>query len=635
MNPILSSILKTVQAKAAVTSQQPIEGQYIAGKVIKLFPGNGALVQLGAEQLQAQLETSLTKGERYLFQVKSTGDQLHLAVVSSQKTEQQELANLFQVLGLKKTKHSYSLVRQLLQKDISFHKQDLNHAVTLLNQVEEKTAAVTTLLKLFEKQLPIKPSVFQAFYTKETKDLTQEINKLSQSVSTEKNASNSAQKVADLISRMKNNQPEIPLEKRIAVRLVSEADLGINNSFKVLKKAGLYPENYTFTQFNKDVQSWKTAQEIPSTFQQDPIGIRPIPEFLIPRANRLVPQLKQLFDQQLPLTTKDRQMVKQWVQQLKPFKQNAQQAGQTLRFSEKNLEPLLKNYQSLMERKIFEKIVPALEPADKNALSQAVKNLPKVTNGNFDPVEWNSLLPKLEKLEAQQLSKFQQAVLTEWISGAMNQLPETNHKDLILLKIKLMMHAIGSSEEAMINHSSDLQQKSQNEQTLRSLMLQMQQDAGRSQSAEGAKQLQHLLNGIQLSSHQVTNQSIQFSLQFPGFLLDSAKDIHVNVEGRKNSKNEIDPDFCRVVFYLDLESMKETVIDLNISERHVAVTVFNQLEESKQVLEKHKAALEQGLTKLGYTLTSIHYKTHVLNSQHPAASAAFTSPEKKGLDIRI
>ncbi len=634
MNPILSSILKTVQAKAAVTSQQPKKGQYIAGKVIKLLPGNRALVQLGTEQLHAQLETSLTKGERYLFQVKSTGDQVHLAVVSSQKTEQQELANLFQVLGLRRTKHSQSLIRQLLQKDISFHKTGLTQAVTLLNQAEEKTAAVTSLLNMFEKQLPIKPSVFQAFYTRETKDLTQEINKLSHSVSTDKNSSNSAQKVTDLISRMKNNLPEIPLEKRIAVRLVSEAEHGIDNSFNVLKKAGLYPENYTFSQFKKDVQSWKSAQEITSTFQQDPIGSRPIPEFLIPPAKRLVPQLKQLFEEQLPLTTKDRQMLKQWVQQINPFNQDALQADQTLRFSEKNLEPLLKNYHSLMERKIFDKIIPALEPADKNVLSQAVKDLPKVTNGNFDPVEWNSLLPKLEKLEAQQLPKFQQAVLTEWISGAMNQLPETNHKDLIFLKIKLMMHTIGSSEEALINQSSDLPQRSQNEQTLRSLMLQMQQDTGRSQSADGAKQLQHLLNGIQLSSHQVTNQSIQFSLQFPGFLLDSAKDIHVNVEGRKNSKNEIDPDFCRVVFYLDLETMKETVIDLNISERHVAVTVFNQLEESKQVLEKHKSALEQGLSKLGYTLTSIHYKTHVLKTPHPAASAS-TSPEKKGLDIRI
>ena len=38
---------------------------------------------------------------------------------------------------------------------------------------------------------------------------------------------------------------------------------------------------------------------------------------------------------------------------------------------------------------------------------------------------------------------------------------------------------------------------------------------------------------------------------------------------------KIDPDFARILFYLDLESIDKTIIDMQVQNSVVSVTVFN------------------------------------------------------------
>ena len=45
---------------------------------------------------------------------------------------------------------------------------------------------------------------------------------------------------------------------------------------------------------------------------------------------------------------------------------------------------------------------------------------------------------------------------------------------------------------------------------------------------------------------------------------------------RKANSNEIDPAFCRVLFYLELETLQETFVDMQVQNRIITITVMNE-----------------------------------------------------------
>ncbi|UOR12741.1 hypothetical protein [Halobacillus amylolyticus] len=85
-HPLFKALYQTAVRKR----EQPLQvGQMIPGKIVELLPGQRAMIQMGNRQLQAQLEVPLKDGERYMFQVTSTGGSaLKLKMISSQAPPQ-------------------------------------------------------------------------------------------------------------------------------------------------------------------------------------------------------------------------------------------------------------------------------------------------------------------------------------------------------------------------------------------------------------------------------------------------------------------------------------------------------------------------------------------------------------------
>src|SRR5690625_4282896 len=86
-------------------------GQIVQGKIVKIFPDNKAQITLGSRSMVAQLEASLTIGERYHFQVKSMDRLLHLQVLGKPLKKENEInvKILLQQLGFKETKNNIDL----------------------------------------------------------------------------------------------------------------------------------------------------------------------------------------------------------------------------------------------------------------------------------------------------------------------------------------------------------------------------------------------------------------------------------------------------------------------------------------------------------------------------------------------
>src|SRR5699024_9959224 len=133
-----------------------------------------------------------------------------------------------------------------------------------------------------------------------------------------------------------------------------------------------------------------------------------------------------------------------------------------------------------------------------------------------------------------------------------------------------------------------------------------------------------------------TPPMVQANIQIPAERLGLIKDIELDFKGRKTKKDEIDPDFCRILFHLNLNSLSETVIDMNIQQRKISLTVFNDYEEIQLVGNLLKNKLKLKLENLGYELTVLQYKKiEEKNKSKTSLNQSLSESEKKGVDFRI
>ena len=174
---------------------------------------------------------------------------------------------------------------------------------------------------------------------------------------------------------------------------------------------------------------------------------------------------------------------------------------------------------------------------------------------------------------------------------------------LSFLVVLYQNKATGLSYENQLLYS-DIEQK---ETTIKGMLLQMLQ---KSDGAihEHAQQLLHFINGMQINAVNETSHFIQVNLQIPGEKMALTKDIELEFEGNKTRSGEINPDYCRIVFYLDLAHIKQTVIDMNINKRLVTVTIYNDTKELNTRSLPLQPLLKQGLADLDYQLSGIVFK---------------------------
>ena len=150
-----------------------------------------------------------------------------------------------------------------------------------------------------------------------------------------------------------------------------------------------------------------------------------------------------------------------------------------------------------------------------------------------------------------------------------------------------------------------------------------------------AEQLVNLLTGHQLT---LLNQDASFlhvSMTMPG-MFGVREDIKVEFYSQKNQDEKIDPNYCRIAFYLELSELKTTIIDLNVQNRLIHLTVYNDENISEQ-LDNYKPILKNGLKKLNYHISTITYKSLPENKQAFNLIKETKQPtfQTSQLDVRI
>ena len=175
-------------------------------------------------------------------------------------------------------------------------------------------------------------------------------------------------------------------------------------------------------------------------------------------------------------------------------------------------------------------------------------------------------------------------------------------------------------------------------ETLKPLLLKLLNEQHPSAVKDMAEQILNRLTAQQVLS-QDNGPMQNLLLTLPLNLGSSQTDLTLQWSGRKTKDGKIDPDYCRILFYLELENLDETVIDMQIQNRVIKVTVINEQNETIE------AAASNYLDVLKDKLQVMDYKLSGVLFQNTARAKNVGSKQKSlpfsetgtysGVDIRI
>ncbi|HET7577860.1 MAG TPA: hypothetical protein VFK33_01165 [Bacillales bacterium] len=209
---------------------------------------------------------------------------------------------------------------------------------------------------------------------------------------------------------------------------------------------------------------------------------------------------------------------------------------------------------------------------------------------------------------------------------AQQLLAQLNSQTVMPPKVQKQIQHILSQAFARGDISSEPKIPQQPE-SLKPLLLQVLQQSG---SGEVKQQAQALLSHItaqQLNAAAPFQTMVQLPVQFGSHQTD----VTIKWEGQKDREGQLDADHCRILFYLELEHLRETAVDINIQKRFVTIRVYNEKLDLHSLIERFEPALKEGLESVGYHLSSLQQA----EGQLPASGAQGKADPISGVDFRI
>jgi len=192
--------------------------------------------------------------------------------------------------------------------------------------------------------------------------------------------------------------------------------------------------------------------------------------------------------------------------------------------------------------------------------------------------------------------------------------PQQVNRDRILQGL-ISIHTLDSLQQELIQWRSSIQ----DQPALASMR-------------EKAEQLLQFITGQQWMMQSTENMIQQMVLHIP--LKPFGERAFVQLEGKQKEKGELDPENCRLLFYLDLTHLGDMIMDIRIVNRVVSMDVYGNHPEGNH-FQEYKTELQEDLKRLGYHLSvlKVNRKDHGENAALQAQPVIGSS--YKGVDYRI
>lgn len=576
-------------------------GQLVIGKIIKLFPNQKAEVQIGSQKMIATLDVSLRTGEQYWLQVQPGDEQIKLKVLTptvnggAKVTAEQILSHF----SMPVTHEAVSLAKYLIKNELPILKNTFQVAADWLKTSEDQNQGLQVVKTMMVNNLPFVDEVFKALQSQgSSESLYGLLTRLRQQLKLT-SPTNVTNQLTTLL-----NEIGVPLHEKVSVDgLQKAAALWSNPEASAELKAGAFTLLQLSGFFSEEDNTNTVFEKLQVNMSKGEAGESPI-----------------LKEGQKLLTA--------YIQSLqsghRPNAEKLLQAIHTLSGISQGTEPVLLQRPAVLAGNLLHAALSASQQ------SEIILNL-LTTDNRVDDARAN-LAALLNNKEPQVTRN-----LPENVNRAVQHILENDFKYADLSKgaaaapfLKEIIRLLGLNMEHALSTQDSL---AETELTgLKPLLMQLKNESHGAGINELADQVLNRITAQQLMSHDA-GPIQQLFMQIP--LPNHQSDLTVEWSGRRTKDGHIDPNYCRILFYLDLAQLKETVVDMQIQNRIVKVSVFNQnAKVLEQAAHPFVTLLRDKLEQQEYKLSGVVFEDE--NKREPAAAAPVIRTEVYSrMDIKI
>lgn len=636
MNPLTFTSFNAIQSQPQTMQvNQPLalrEGQVFHGTINKLYPDQTAEVQVGQHKLIAKLETPLKAGDAHFFQVTSTAAQTELKVVTGPMTQalspQQQMNQLLQNMNLPQTKELQQVLGHFMKEQVPISREQLLAAESWIKALPEgvtKQDALGAMQRMIELKMPFTNQVFQALIHGAKTDgmsnvLQNFMNQLATATSVNDQVKTNLMTQLQTLTKPLDAETGGILLARAIQQLTDQTASAANRmqALAVLKEAGIVPQNATLA--NWQSQQGQTQTALPLSTQPTQAGqlMQQVMTAKPEQSPQMLQNVRTFIQNESLLTTEQKAQLNQLIDRFTQLPQNKQ----TMEVFARQLnEQLLKAFSANNNSRLFTQNESSLSTKD-----QILSLLrPDTTLANND-----AMLRALVRVSAESAQPAIQTAFTQAEAQVQNAVDSKAMEQAL----KTVLKGLGISYEAALsNKASDIQALAQ--QLKPQLLSLLQEPQIPSVLRESAETLMARMNGMQLLSGENGHQH-QLIMQVPLDFFGKQMDATLQWNGRMGKDGKIDANFARILFYLNMESLQETVIDMQVQNRVVTITVFNDNPQLNLLAEPLKQSLKSGLLDKEYHLSGIFIKNFVKEQSQNIAKISQSEIENtSSLDIRI
>jgi hypothetical protein len=210
-------------------------------------------------------------------------------------------------------------------------------------------------------------------------------------------------------------------------------------------------------------------------------------------------------------------------------------------------------------------------------------------------------------------------VLTSFIESASNEkLPSSlgTIQDLIGTKYEQNLNQV----KFVSNHSNIDKFPSLKELALKALESNLPNSV-----KEKIEQVVTKITSQQLVAIQQDGPQVQYTTTIPLFLNNFATDLTVQWTGQEKNNQQIQSDYCKILFYLELETLKETMVDVSVQNRIIQINIVNNHEKLNELIQTATPILKENLAKLDFKLSSIKTSPFSTESEGTIKEIKFNS----------
>ncbi|RFU71269.1 hypothetical protein D0469_01810 [Peribacillus saganii] len=626
-------------------------GQIIYGKVNKINPNHTAEVQIGSMKITAALDAPLQTGRKYWLQVQPGEGTIKLKRMASPSGHEaasikSTVEQLVSRLGMPRNKESLELAQFLLKNQLPVRKDTFQAALEWIKGSEASTQhGLNTVKTMHIQNLPFIKNVFQALLSiEEGKPFHTLLAGLAEQLDKSGESTDTALQIRNLISQQiqpeKNRISSDALQRLITAWASGESTAEKQQSaFRVLLAAGFVDKNITEAEFAESFVQKAQASPLaanPSSRLAEGLTLisqysRAMKQNNLPLANQALEAFGRLMSGVLNLNdgpnqpngimTETGTFTLTAAQGIKRPGDPASDAGKPIGAQGAVPHAPAEQAVRMVKQLIMAYTADDRGPLTLNAKGQSIVQLEAL----FASIQGVKTISEAKDSLSNMIGALSESgtrangiaglafqdsellmSLSDWELNSSDFSNGTFVRDFIQKLSKML----GLDMESYLAASFGKEDSAASEEllSLKPLLLKLLNENQPYTVKEAAEQALHRLTAQQLLSSDAGPLQ-NLVMQIPLAMENHRSDLTIQWSGRKKSDGSIDPSYCRILFYLDLANIKETVIDLQIQNKVIKVTVYNEsAEQLKPLLDAFLPVLKHNLEEMGYMLSSVGFE---------------------------